>query len=133
MEGTSLSDIVNLAVLELENPSEDKNQVSVGQMNLEEASGQHSALNASDSQWINSSLAAYINSFNYSNNYNSNYSSGSIGETQHQTCVSKYYVPMPSSRGHSIFNTSRTSNSNIRSHSFRRNRSITGHRTRDRG
>lgn len=128
MEATSLSDIVNLAVLELGNTPEDKNQVLAVHANLEETTNDHSSVNISDSQWINSSLSAYINSFNYNTTYS--YASGSLGDNRHQSYVSKYYVPAPS-RAHSLFGTSRTSTSSIRSHSFRR--SLTTHRTRERG
>lgn len=128
METTSLSDIVNLAVLELENTPEEKNQVLAVQANLEETTNDHPALNISDSQWINSSFPAYISSFNY----NTIYSNGSVGDNQHQNGVSKYYVPAPS-RAHSLFGTSRTSSSNIRSYAFRRTRSLTTNRTKERG
>lgn len=128
METTSLSDIVNLAVLELENTPEEKNQVLAVQANLEETMNDPSALNISESQWMNSSLSAYINSFNY----NTTYGNGLVGDNKHQSCVSKYYVPAPS-RAHSLFGTSRTSTSNIRSHAFRRTRSLMTSRTRERG
>lgn len=130
METTSLSDIVNLDVLELENTPEEKNQGLAGQANFEENANDQSALNISDSQWINSSLSAYINSFNYNTTYS--YNNGSVGDNRHQSGLSKYYVPVPS-RGHSVFGTSRTSSSNIRSHGFRRTRSLTTNRARERG
>lgn len=130
METTSLSDIVNLAVLELENTSDQKNHTPIGTF-MNGSSGdfakEHSVLNASDSQWLSSPLTAYINNFNYSSSLN--YSDGAVmPEIRHQTYVSSYYVPAPSNE-YSMSATSRTSSSNNRSYNFRRSRS---HRTRER-
>lgn len=120
MEATSLSEMVNLAILELQNNSNDTVRTPLVNGYSGEIS---SAQNMPDNhQWLSMPLNSYTNNFNY--NPPNTYSDADI---YHQPYFSNDCVPISRSE-HSILAKSKSSSSNNR-----RTRSLTSRKSRERG